>query len=83
MYHKLKIQVVVGSVREGCAPSPLHAGFTPAPSEALFVELSLIELTARRHTARLNACRLMTPKLLCIGNTSPFRAGIFLSDWVR
>jgi hypothetical protein len=40
----------------------------------LFAELSLIELTARRHTARLGAY----PQLLCIGNTSPFRAGIFL-----
>src|SRR5450432_1881178 len=67
----------------GLRPYPVARRSMPAPSEALFAELSLIELTARRHTARLNASRFITPKLLCIGNTSPFRAGIFLSDWVR
>jgi len=37
----------------GEIPDPKETA--PAPSEALFTGLSLIELTARRHTARLDA----------------------------
>jgi hypothetical protein len=55
--------------------------------KAVIAELSLIDQTARSHAARLDARRLETNELPtsqpCIGNPPTFRAGIFLSDWVR
>jgi hypothetical protein len=48
----------------------------PTPSGALFAELSLVDQTACRHTARLDA---VVPNFSALEIPTPFRAGIFLS----